>query len=84
MWLGLFIMSRLKEAKAGGLTSSMLVSVPVNTNLDELVGGFGTDFNAITNVQVWIVAFNDCLGSKFETLLCVEATDKLDEETHYA
>ena len=68
-------------SESWGLTSSMLVSVPVNTNLDELVGSFAfPDFNAITNVQVWIVAFTIALVASLETLLCVEATDKLDEE----
>ena len=33
---------------------------------------------AITNPEVWIVGFTIALVASLETLLCVEATDKLD------
>jgi MFS superfamily sulfate permease-like transporter len=36
------------------------------------------NFNAITNPEVWIVGFTIALVASLETLLCVEATDKLD------
>jgi MFS superfamily sulfate permease-like transporter len=36
------------------------------------------NFKAITNSQVWITAFTIALVASLETLLCVEATDKLD------
>ena len=36
------------------------------------------NFSAITNPEVWIVAFTIALVASLETLLCVEATDKLD------
>ena len=36
------------------------------------------NFAAITNPEIWIVAFTIALVASLETLLCVEATDKLD------
>ena len=36
------------------------------------------NFNAITSPEVWIVGFTIALVASLETLLCVEATDKLD------
>ena len=38
------------------------------------------NFGAITNPQIWVVAFTIALVASLETLLCVEATDKLDPE----
>ncbi len=36
------------------------------------------NFSAIGNTEVWITAFTIALVASLETLLCVEATDKLD------
>jgi MFS superfamily sulfate permease-like transporter len=36
------------------------------------------NFTAIVNPEVWVVAFTIALVASLETLLCVEATDKLD------
>ena len=36
------------------------------------------NFGAISNPEVWIVAFTIALVASLETLLCVEATDKID------
>jgi MFS superfamily sulfate permease-like transporter len=38
------------------------------------------DFSAITNPQVWMVALTMAIVASLETLLCVEATDKLDPQ----
>ncbi len=62
-----------------GITSSHLVSVPVPDNLSSFMGQFRfPNFSAITNPDVWIIAFTIALVASLETLLCVEATDKLD------
>ena len=61
------------------LEASHLVSVPVPDSFDTFIGQFSfPNFSAITNPQVWIVAFTIALVASLETLLCVEATDKLD------
>lgn len=62
-----------------GISASHLVSVPVPDNLDSFLGQFSfPNFSQITNPEVWIIAFTIALVASLETLLCVEATDKLD------
>ncbi|WP_250433451.1 SulP family inorganic anion transporter [Hanstruepera flava] len=61
------------------IESSHLVSVPVPEDMDSFLGQFSfPNFSIITNPEVWIVAFTIALVASLETLLCVEATDKLD------
>ncbi len=62
-----------------GISASHLVSVPIPDNLESFLGQFRfPNFNAITNPEVWVIAFTIALVASLETLLCVEATDKLD------
>ena len=62
-----------------GISASHLVSVPVPDNFDSFVSQFSfPNFAAITNPEVWVIAFTIALVASLETLLCVEATDKLD------
>ena len=62
-----------------GISTSHLVSVPVPDNLDSFISQFSfPNFAAITNPEIWVVAFTLALVASLETLLCVEATDKLD------
>ena len=59
--------------------SSHLVSVPVPGDVVSFLGQFSfPNFSVITNPDVWIVAFTIGLVASLETLLCVEATDKMD------
>ncbi|MCB0458389.1 MAG: SulP family inorganic anion transporter, partial [Flavobacteriaceae bacterium] len=61
------------------IASSHLVSVPVPDDISSFLGQFSfPNFSVITNPEVWIVAFTIALVASLETLLCVEATDKLD------
>ena len=61
------------------IASSHLVSVPIPEDISSFLGQFSfPNFNAITNPEVWIVAFTIALVASLETLLCVEASDKLD------
>lgn len=56
-----------------------LVAVPVPDDFNSFLGQFSfPDFTAITNPAVWVTAFTIALVASLETLLCVEATDKLD------
>lgn len=62
-----------------GISSEHLVSVPVPDSFDSFLGQFSfPNFAAITNPQIWVVGFTIALVASLETLLCVEATDKLD------
>jgi len=62
-----------------GINAQHLVSVPVPDSLSSFLGQFSfPNFNAITNPEVWVTGFTIALVASLETLLCVEATDKLD------
>ncbi len=58
-----------------------LVSVPVPEDAASFLAQFSfPNFGEIGNPQIWITAFTIALVASLETLLCVEATDKLDPE----
>lgn len=70
-----------KSSELLGISDNHLVSVPIPDNFSSFLGQFSfPNFNAITNVNIWITAFTIALVASLETLLCVEATDKLDPE----
>ena len=61
------------------LAKDQLVQLPVAGNLNELLSQFTfPDFSQITNLEVYKVAIVLAIVASLETLLCVEATDKLD------
>lgn len=56
-----------------------LVTVPVAGSFSGFIDQFSfPDFSHIINPEVWIVAITLAIVASLETLLCVEATDKLD------
>ncbi len=58
---------------------SHLVSVPEPQSMSEFKGMFYfPDFSAISDPSVWTVALVIALVASIESLLCVEATDKMD------
>ncbi len=62
-----------------GISAEHLVSVPIPSDFDSFLGQFSfPNFNQITNPAIWVTAFTIALVASLETLLCVEATDKLD------
>ena len=65
--------------EAWGITSDHLVNVPVPEDATSFLAQFTfPNFSAITNLEVWVTGFTLALVASLETLLCVEATDKLD------
>ena len=71
--------------KAGTLDFSLaedqVVRLPVANNLSEFFKQFTfPDFSAITNIEVWKAGLVMAIVASLETLLCVEATDKLDPD----
>ncbi|MFD1316528.1 SulP family inorganic anion transporter [Namhaeicola litoreus] len=61
------------------IESSHLVSVPIPQDAASFFNQFSfPNFAAINQTQIWIVAFTIALVASLETLLSVEATDKLD------
>lgn len=58
-----------------------LVSVPIPEDATSFFNQFSfPNFAVITNTEVWVVAFTIALVASLETLLCVEASDKIDPE----
>lgn len=58
-----------------------LVQLPVASSFGEFTSFFRLpDFSAFSNPDVYIVALTLAIVASIETLLCVEATDKLDPE----
>ncbi len=63
------------------LAEDQVVRLPVANNLTEFFSFFTfPDFSAITNFKVWEVAIVLAIVASLETLLCVEATDKMDPQ----
>lgn len=62
-----------------GIREYQLVSVPVPDGIDSFIAQFSfPDFSAIGSSEVWIVAITLAIVASLETLLSVEAIDKLD------
>jgi MFS superfamily sulfate permease-like transporter len=62
-----------------------LVSLPVPTTLEEFKNIIVTpDFTAISNSKVWIVAITIAVVASIETLLCIEASDRIDALHRYS
>ena len=61
------------------LADDQVVRLPVAHTLSEFFNQFTfPDFSAITNFEVWKIAVVLAIVASLETLLCVEATDKMD------
>ncbi|MEL0455140.1 SulP family inorganic anion transporter [Flavobacteriaceae bacterium SZ-1-7] len=77
--LGIIFYSVTQSNEALAISQSHLVSVPVPEDTASFMAQFSfPNFAVITNTDVWIVAFTIALVASLETLLCVEATDKID------
>jgi MFS superfamily sulfate permease-like transporter len=79
--LGLLFTSLVPESSPLFIESSHLVNVPIPENITMFLGQFTLpNFGAITDIQVWTVAFTLAVVASLETLLSVEASDKIDPE----
>ena len=75
------ILNEIFKATGSSLAISQehLVSLPLPTSFADFLGQFSRpDFSAITNVNVWVVAATIAAVASIETLLCIEAADKMD------
>ena len=78
---GIIFYAVTKGSSTLGFSANQLVNVPVPEDITSFLAQFSfPNFSAITNPQIWVVAFTIALVASLETLLCVEATDKLDPE----
>lgn len=61
------------------VTGKYLVSLPVPTSIDDLKGIIvSPDFGAIVNPDVWVVAVTLAIVASIESLLCIEASERMD------
>ncbi|MEY2905316.1 MAG: hypothetical protein RJA52_1332 [Bacteroidota bacterium] len=61
------------------IETKFLVQIPVANSLTGFLGLFTfPDFSSLSNTAVYTTAFTLAVVASLETLLCVEATDKLD------
>lgn len=67
------------------ITGNHLVSLPIANSFSEFIGQFTfPNFSAISNTKVWITAATIAAVASIETLLCIEAGDKLDPYKRYS
>lgn len=79
--VGIIYFSLTGASSSMAISGSQLVSVPVPQDAASFFAQFSfPNFAAIGNPEVWITGFTIAIVASLETLLCVEATDKLDPE----
>jgi len=67
------------DSETLAISNEHLVNVPVPDSFDSFIGQFTfPSFKMIGSMEIWITAFTIALVASLETLLCVEATDKMD------
>jgi MFS superfamily sulfate permease-like transporter len=77
--VGIIYFSITSGMETFGILPQHLVSVPIPEDATSFLNQFSfPNFKAITNPDIWITAFTIALVASLETLLCVEATDKID------
>lgn len=67
------------QGTSWAISAEHLVAIPIAQSFSEITGLFSTpDFSAINNPLVYTTGITIAIVASLETLLCVEATDKLD------
>jgi MFS superfamily sulfate permease-like transporter len=81
------IINELWKATGSPLAISQthLVTLPKASSVTEFIGQFTTpDFSGFMNLKVWIVGVTIAIVASIETLLCLEAGDKMDPLKRYS
>jgi MFS superfamily sulfate permease-like transporter len=77
--LGIVFFIITQENEFLSISKEHLVSVPVPEDTSSFLAQFSfPNFGLIGQPEIWVTAFTIALVASLETLLCVEATDKLD------
>ena len=77
--LGIFLNLLFQNMPNLALGGEQIVAIPVSESIAGFFSQFTfPDFSAITNPAVWITGATIAVVASLETLLCLEATDKLD------
>jgi MFS superfamily sulfate permease-like transporter len=67
------------------ISQAHLVTLPTASSFSEFFGQFTTpNFSGFTNSKVWIVGATIAIVASIETLLCLEAGDKMDHLKRYS
>lgn len=67
------------------ITGNHLVKLPIANSLNDFLLQFTLpNFASISNPKVWITALTIAAVASIETLLCIEAGDKLDSQKRYS
>lgn len=74
----------IQSGSSLAITGTHLVTLPVPESVNELSNILvSPDFGAIANPQVWITAMTIAVVASIETLLCIEAADRMDAQKRY-
>ena len=66
------------------ISQDHLVSLPVPESMTQFWNQFSLpDFSQIANAEIWVVAITIAAVASIETLLCIEAADKMDPLKRY-
>ncbi len=66
------------------IKSEHLVSLPVPNSIEEFKNIFILpNFSALANAKVWIIGITIAIVASIETLLCIEAADRMDEQKRF-
>lgn len=77
--IGIIVFVTIGTSGTFALRGDQLVSVPVPKDALSFLGQFTfPDFSSLTNGSVYVIAFTIAVVASLETLLSVEASDKLD------
>lgn len=74
----------IQYASSLAISKQHLVNLPVPTSFSELKNVITTpDFTSFSNAKVWTVAITIAVVASIETLLCIEAADRMDQLKRY-
>ncbi|WP_447637434.1 SulP family inorganic anion transporter [Flavobacterium microcysteis] len=72
------------SGSALAISKEHLVSLPVPQSLDDFKNIIVTpDFSGFMNPKVWVVGATIAIVASIETLLCIEASDRMDTQKRY-
>ena len=70
-----------RDSGSWGISAEHLVNVPVADDFASFAAQLTRpNFAAISDPQIWVVAMTVAVVASLETLLCIEATDKMDPQ----
>lgn len=78
---GIVMVLGFSKSEKFSVDSTQMVSIPVAESLPEFLDMFNfPDFSRFFTSEIWLIAATLAVVASLETLLCVEATDKLDPD----